>query len=234
MRVRRAALLILLVSTFAVACRAGPTPSGSLAGPTNPSPPAGASPSSRAPDPSSGGQPVGPSATATTGGSPASDPEPRPFHSIGTAVDAGGDGGAQARPYEDIIGVVIQDDGERARILVRLGAAVPDPMPEGEQMGIGVDLFRRAASAESDFQVYAAGDDEGWLAFFQTPQGPARYPGGFAIGDDILEFTIPWSALGELRGERFSGFLDWDRDSIAVNLAGHDAIPDEGRAAFSR
>jgi len=226
-------LVVSVCALLLVACRTN----GSVAGPSAEPQPLGVAPSSIRPSssPTGTGSPtVAPTATAEPTTTATATATTRPFHNVGRVLDGSGDGGAQAKPYEDILGIVIQDNGDHARILVRLGATIPNPLPEGEQMGIGVDLYLTPGQPESDYQVFAAGDEEGWLAFFTNPEGPEEFPGAWGLADDILEFTLPWSALGAMQQGVFSGFVDWDRDSIAVNLAGGDRAPDQGRTTFAR
>lgn len=167
--------------------------------------------------------------------SPGSTGSARRFRTIGSVDDRRGDAGTDARGYNDLVGVRIQDNGQEARLLVRLGADVPDRMPDGEQMGIGIDVYEEPGAEDSTFQVFAAGTSEGWQAFFETPNGFVEFPGTFGIGDDILQFVIPWEAFDDIRGSRFATFLDWDRQTLSVGIAGQDRAPDgAARARFSR
>lgn len=128
----------------------------------------------------------------------------------------------------------IEDDGASARITVDVDAALPNPMPAGEQIGVGVDLYRGAGAAESDYQVFASGTEDGWFAYLHTPKGLVDYPGSFQLGANRIVFTLRWSSLGNLAGSRFRAFLDWDRQRPVLNQAGEDRAPDTGRASFAR
>ncbi|HEX9712600.1 MAG TPA: hypothetical protein VGB52_08640 [Actinomycetota bacterium] len=227
----------ILTSTLG-ACRASTPVDTGTGGPSgDPAATGSPSPSFSPGDPSVTRSPT--AGTSTNGASPSA--APRAFRTIGSVDDPRGDAGTESRPYNDLLGVRIQDDGSNARILVRLNGALPKRdgdhrMPDGEQMGIGVDLFLRADAEEGDYQVFATGTSEGWEAFFETPNGFVKYPGEFRIRDDtILEFVIRWSDLGNIKGSRFTTFLDWDREAIAVGIAGQDRAPDgTARGRFSR
>lgn len=208
----------------------------SLGGATSPPASRSASPSPAATR-SAGAPPVSRSPSPTVRPSPdRTDEEPPEFVTIGAVDDPGGDAGREARAYNDLLGVRIQDDGSHARILVRLAAPAPNPMPEDAQMGISVDLYATAEQQESDYQIFAAGTDEGWEAFLQTPDGFVAYPeGAFEFFDDgeIVGFTLPWSMLDDRRSGRFAAVLDWDREAIAIGLAGQDRAPDRGRTRYA-
>lgn len=155
------------------------------------------------------------------------------FRRVGSIEDERDDAGAGVPGYADLLAIGIEDDGHSARITVRVASSPPDPMPDGEQMGVGVDLYRRD-TAESDYQVYAQGTEDGWLAYLATPEGIVEYPGRFAMGGARLVFTVPWSSLDGIRGTRFSGYTDWDRERPVLNEVGADRAPARGTARFAR
>lgn len=177
----------------------------------------------------------GPRGTTTAREEPAPPTRSRlPFRTIGEARDARDDAGLAAPPYADLARVRVQDDGRAMRAVVDLGEAVPSPFPSGEQIAVGVDFYRSASQQESDYQVYAIGDEEGWLAYLDTPRGFVEYPGRFELGGGRLAFTVPWASIGGMPAGSFSSFLDWDREQPVVNAAAADRAPDTGRAAFAR
>jgi hypothetical protein len=128
--------------------------------------------------------------------------------------------------------LVVSSDGTNARITVTMHATIPNPMPSGEEMAVGVDLYRTATQQESDYQLYASGNADGWAAYLDTPSGFVRYPGTFQIGDARLVFTVPWSSLGGLRAAYARAFMDWDRNGVVLNDAGEDHAPDSGRLRY--
>ena len=139
-----------------------------------------------------------------------------------------------APAYGDLRSITIEDDGDRARVTVHLGAALPARGASGEAIGIGVDLYRTATQQESDYQLFADGGPDGWFAYLHTPKGFVRYPGSFALTADGLTFTVPWSALGAPSQARFSAFADWTQRRTTGNAAGNDRAPLAGSAAFRR
>jgi len=190
--------------------------------------PTGSDPTDPSPENGGGSEPVG------NGGDGRDDTVARgPFRTIGSITDARGDQGALAPDYTDIVSVVLRDDRIDARAIVTLDAAVPNPVPQGEQMAVGVDLYRKPGG-ESDYQVLAIGTESGWLAYLTTPGGVVDYPGAFAIQGRTLVFQVPWSRLGDLRGKGFSAFLDWDREQPVVNRVAEDRAPRNGTEPFAR
>lgn len=129
--------------------------------------------------------------------------------------------------------MTVIDTGRRARIVVDAGAPFPERLADGEVMGLGVDLFRGAGS-ESDYQVFADGSSEGWFAYLQTPRGFVSFPGSFLIGGRRMVFEVPWPALGRIRGDNFSAFLDWSKRAVPLNQSGQDRAPDSGTSPFRR
>ena len=192
-----------------------------------------------------GGSPVSPAASATASG-PATTGRPpasattgpggsaAPYRPVATVTDARGDAGGATPAYADLVAVTIEDDGTNARVTVRFAGTVPARVPADEVLGVGVDVYRSPAQVESDYQLFADGQPDGWYAYLQTPDGFVKYPGTFGIGGDRLVFTVPWSALGAPRDGAFSAFADWTRDAAPANLAGEDHAPDLATTRFSR
>ena len=191
---------------------------------------------SRGPGASSGvpSGPAGSTAPAGPGGGPGRSSAPAAFHSVATATDSAHDAGAVTPPYADLRAVTIEDDGTNARVTVRFAGAVPAALPGNETEGVGVDFYRDVTRTESDYQLFADGEPDGWYAYLQTPKGFVKYPGRFGIGGDSLVFTVPWSALGSPRSGRFAAFADWTRSAAAANVSGEDHAPDLATAPFSR
>jgi hypothetical protein len=157
-----------------------------------------------------------------------------PFHGVASTSDGARDAGAATPGYGDITGVTIEDDGTRARVTMTFAGAVPLTLPSNETEGVGVDFFRDVTKTESDYQLFADGEPDGWYAYLQTPKGFVKYPGTFGIGGNRIVFKVPWSALGPARSGRFSAFADWTRATSPVNLSGEDHAPDLGTAAWAR
>ena len=155
------------------------------------------------------------------------------YRPVAAAGDRSGDAGPGTPPYADVVAVSVEDDGTNARVTVRFAGDVPARLPENEVSGVGVDFFRSTTQLESDYQLFADGQPDGWYAYLQTPDGFVKYPGTFGVGGSRLVFTVPWSALGAPRSGAFSAFADWTR-SATTNLAGEDHAPDLGSAPFSR
>ena len=232
---RTTTILVLAASLSLGACRAATPPSGddAVTEPTElaaePSPLSSALDVKRSP-------PTGERDDETSPGGNASPEATRPaapFTTIGSVEDSNGDAGPQTPGYADLLTVTIADDGHSARITVRMEAAIPDPAPPGEQIAVGVDLYKRDTT-ESDYQVYAHGTSDGWLAYLSTPSGLVEYEGRFAMGGARMVFTVPWSSLGGIRGTRFSAYTDWDREQPVLNQVGSDRAPGRGKATFSR
>ena len=188
-------------------------------------------PPGRRATPSTTAAPVGQAAANSQAGDSDATPETtvqRPFRSVTSAADAGGDAGLEAPGYADLRSLTIETDGTSARVTLDLGGAIPERLAEGEVMGLGVDLFRSSGS-ESDFQLFAEGTPDGWYAHLQTPDGFVRYSGVFAVGGTKVLFQLPWSMLGGPPPFRVSSFSDWSRKRIAVNASADDALPNQGR-----
>jgi hypothetical protein len=173
------------------------------------------------------------STTSTTTASAAGGPR---VSYVPTAVvtDRTGDpDGAPPPPYGDLVGLRLEDDGTRARFTVEVGAEVPARLAVGEQVAVSVDLWRGDGESESEYQVYARGNDEGWLAWLDTPSDFVPYPGTFELGGSTLVFTVPWSALGGRRNGSLSALVEWEKDKAVVLAdASADRAP-EGRATHS-
>lgn len=157
-----------------------------------------------------------------------------PYHQVTSIDDRSGDAGSGTPGYGDLAAVTIEDDGANARVTVRMHGTVPATVPADETMGIGVDFYRSALQNESDYQLFADGQPDGWFAYLHTPQGFVRYQGTFGVGGDRLVFTVPWSALGSPAKGTFSAFADWTRRAEPVNRAGEDRAPGLGNAAYDR
>jgi hypothetical protein len=224
----RRALAILALGTLA-SCRtaSGPPPDPNAALPTELGKPASSLPATAIPTVATK---PGTNATETASARSTSTPGARTYRVAASRTDAASDSSGPA--YTDVARVVIESDGARARISVTMHAAIRDPMPSGEQMAIGVDLYRTTSQAESDYQVYASGTPDGWVAFLDTPSGFVRYPGEFGIGGSTFVFTVPWSALGGITRGSAAAFMDWDRKGIVLNETAHDRLPDEGRFSY--
>jgi hypothetical protein len=203
---------------------ANPTPT-SVSG--SASLPAGQTPTSPASGSASVSAPGANPTPTSVSGSPATT-----YRTTGTTTDPGADSGAP--PYGDLVSVTIADGGANVRVTVTFAGDVPVRLPAGETMGVGVDLFRDAAQTESDYQLFADGEPDGWFAYLQTPKGFVRYPGTFGVGGRRLEFTVPWSSIGSPASGRFSAFADWTRDASPANQSGEDHAPNLGTASFTR
>lgn len=191
--------------------------------------------------PGASSSPVGaPGGSATSrpssvpGGQPGTPARGAPYRPVTSLDDRQGDAGTGTPGYGDLASVTIEDNGANARVTVRLHGTLPATVPAEETMGIGVDFYRSALQNESDYQLFADGQPDGWFAYLHTPKGFVRYQGTFGIGGDRLVFTVPWSALGSPTGGNFSAFADWTRRATPVNRAGEDRAPGLGNAAFSR
>ena len=202
------------------------SPTASRTGSTSPgsSLPPGASSA-----PATGARPTASGASQAGSSAPAA-----PFRLVGTREDRAGDAGSQTRGYADLTSVTIEDDGTNARVTMRFAAAVPARLPADETMGVGVDFYRTALQTESEYQLFADGQPDGWYAYLHTPRGFVRYRGTFGIGGNRVVFTVPWSALGSPSRGDFSAFADWTRTATPSNQAGEDFLPDIGHATYAR
>lgn len=177
-----------------------------------------------------------PTTAAPTGGGTPSPGGPTygPFSEVGAVDDRRGDAGAATAAYADILSITIEDDGTYARVTVRAAGTFPSAMPADETMGVGVEFYRTRLQNESDYQLFADGQPDGWFAYLHTPKGFVRYPGTFGLGGDRLVFTVPWSALGSPAGGTFAGFVDWTRRATPQNVAGEDRAPELARQPYQR
>lgn len=204
------------------------SPGASLPGAS--SAPASGAPSSGASSaPAAGGRSSAPAPGYTRSAAPGA-----PYRVVGTRSDRSRDAGGTTPGYADLLGVTIEDNGANARVTMRFAAPVPTKLPADETIGTGVDFYRNALQTESDYQLFADGQPDGWYAYLHTPKGFVKYPGTFGIGGDRLVFTVPWSALGSPTKGDFSAFTDWTRSATPSNLAGEDYLPDIGHATYSR
>jgi hypothetical protein len=173
--------------------------------------------------------------TSTTGnrpGSPGAPPTTAAFRSVATVTDPAGDPGLQAPAYADAVALRLEDDGTSARLIVELNGAVPAKLADGESMGIGIDIYR--GHKESDYQVFADGESDGWLAYYESPSGFKPFPGRFELGGSRLVFVVDWAALGGRVPGTFSTFVDWTKKAnLVVSSAGEDHAPDQGAAPFN-
>lgn len=159
----------------------------------------------------------------------------RDWRAIGGVADRDGDHGVQGPDHADLVEVAFADDGQRLRVRVDLAADVPARLEDGEVVGLGVDLLRDS-DGESRYQLFADGGSDGWRAWLQTPDGFVPYPGTFAIGGRRVEFTVPWSAIGDPASGPARVFLDWSGPGLAgvTRAASEDRAPDDGDLTFTR
>jgi hypothetical protein len=147
-----------------------------------------------------------------------------------------GDAGISAPPYADFESVLIEDDGTNARVTVEMKGTIPQKLSEAqdEVEGLGVDLFREANQRESDYQLFADGEPDGWFAYLDAPSGLVNYPGTFSLDHNRMVFIVPWSSLGGMSGKLFSAFCDWSKSGTILNKVSEDHAPDSGKTPFSR
>jgi len=159
-----------------------------------------------------------------------------PFHVIATLSDPRHDVGLEGPPNADLRSVTLADNGSTLRVTITVDAALPGKAADGETFGIGVDLYHRGSGRESDYQLFADGEPDGWFAYLDTPRGFVQYPGTFGLGGNRIVFTVPWSSVGHPSEGRFSAFVDWTRRSSGItgNKASNDYAPTVGTKAYSR
>ena len=207
--------------------------------------PPGVSPSASAASPgATGGATIRPSGATTSAPGPVIGRPSRtggptagagaPYRLAGSTTDRTNDAEGTEPPYADLVAVTVEDNGTDARVTVVFAGDVPARLAADETMGVGVDFFRSVGQVESDYQLFADGQPEGWFAYLDTPKGFVRYPGRFGVGGARVEFTVPWSALGSPASGRFSAYADWTRDTTPANAFSEDHAPDLGTASFSR
>ena len=179
----------------------------------------------------SDGTSAGDGGTSGAQGAPAG-----PFHVFATLSDPRHDIGLEGPSNADLRSVILADNGASLRVTVVLDAALPRRAADGETFGIGVDLYHRGTGRESDYQLFADGEPDGWFAYLDTPRGFVKYPGTFGLGGNRLVFTVPWSSVGNPSEGRFSGFVDWTRRSngITGNKASNDYAPTVATKVYSR
>jgi hypothetical protein len=185
--------------------------------------------------------PGGGGATSTTrrpstggtspGGGPTTTIPPVPFRPLASVTDRTGDAGLEAPPYDDFTSLRVEENGSHARFTVEFAANMPPVLADGEVMGIGIDVYR--GGRESDYQVFADGSDEGWLAYLHVGRNFVRYEGTFELGANRLVFTVPWSAIGGRQAGEVAAFADWSQEGTLLNKAGQDKAPDRTKAAFT-
>jgi hypothetical protein len=177
---------------------------------------------------------IGSAGSSTTTGSGSG---PSRSSSGGSAVaatdDAAGDQGADGPAYSDLRGVVVESAGGSARVTVTVGANLPGRLGSGEVMGIGVDLYR-TGQAESDYQLFADGESDGWTGYLQTPGGFVAYPGTLTVTGSALVFVVPWTSLGDPHQGEIAAFADWSKKTLLKTIASSDKAPDTGRATLRR
>jgi hypothetical protein len=155
-----------------------------------------------------------------------------PPRRVAAVTDRAADAGSGVATYGDAATVTVDDAGDRIVVTVAMHGDIPSPVPAGEVMGVGFDVFR-SEERESDYQLFADGGADGWFAYLQTPTGFVEYPGDFGVGGSRLVFSVPWSALGGRAPARFSVFVDWVKEGTVRNTVGSDLVPDSGMASFS-
>lgn len=180
-----------------------------------------------------GGDNNKPSGNGTTDREPAKPkPSPKPaanaFEPQADVGDRDGDATGQSPGYADIRQLLIESNGQRARVTVAVAAPIPGALAEGEVQGVGIDFYRTDAK-ESDYQLFADGDASGWRAYLHTPDGIVQYPGTFGLGGRVFVFEVPWSALGGKQQADVDMFIDWSKESSPINRAGNDRAPNGGR-----
>lgn len=146
-------------------------------------------------------------------------------------VDRAGDAGIQARPYGDATRVRIEDDGARGRFTVELAAVIPTPLGPDEQLRVGVDLDH-GGNVESEFQLFAQGNSEGWRAWLTEDEQTVDYQGTFQLGGNRLVFTVPWSALGGRKSGKLDVFVEWDGPGAVLAETSRDFVPDNSQASY--
>ena len=158
-------------------------------------------------------------------------PKPEPEYVVAAnPADEEGDAGGDAPAYADSRGLLIESDGRNLRVTIAFAGRIPSVLRADEVQGVGIDFFR-SNNQESDFQLFADGGSDGWTAYLQTPDGFVQYPGTFAVGGRVLQFVVPWSALGGAKPVDVSTFVDWSEKRDLLIAVGNDRVPDDGRVA---
>ena len=159
------------------------------------------------------------------------------YRVVASLTDASGDQGLGGPAYGDLRSVVLATDGPDLRVTVTLGAPLPSRAKARESLGIGVDLYRQPTQSESDYQLFADGEPDGWFAYLQTPRGFVRYPGTFGLAGAQIVFTVPWASVGARTSGAFSAFVDWTQGGhagLTGNPSSHDEAPALGNQPYSR
>jgi len=187
--------------------------------------------SHRAPNNRSASTPSHPIASSAPSSSPTA-----PFHTFATHTDGANDQGLNAPSYADLRLVSLQDNGDQLRVEIVLSGRLPEQAASDETLGIGLDLYRPGTGRESDYQLFADGEPDGWFAYLDTPKGFVRYPGTFGLGGNRIVFTVPWAAVGSPTRGRYSAFVDWSQRSSGLtgNKASNDYTPAVGTASYAR
>ena len=162
------------------------------------------------------------------GSQPAPSPAPAPYTPVADVGDGDADASGKSPAYADIRQLLIQSNGTNARVTVAVAGQIPGALGEGEVQGIGIDFYR-SDDRESDYQLFATGEDDGWQAFLHTPNGVVQFPGSFAFGGRVFVFEVPWRDLGGRKPADVNMFVDWSRRATPLNDIGNDRAPNSGR-----
>ena len=169
-----------------------------------------------------GGGPTGP------GGSTATTAAPVPFRPLVEVADRTGDHGLSGKPFGDMVSVRAEDNGTSARFTVSVAGDIPAVLPTEETLGIGVNIDRKLDDRDSDFQVYALGTEEGWLAYYFDGSTQRQFPGTFELGANKVVFVVSWAALGGRSPSQMSVFCDWSGSGTLLTPSSEDHTPDRG------
>ena len=184
------------------------------------------------PDGQGGPAPSTAATSAPQGSTGTTAPPPAPFRNIASVGDGTRDAGLEAPPYDDIVSVKVDDNGTSVRFTVEFAAAVPARLPDGEIMGVGVDVFH--GGRESAYQVFAEGSaSDGWLAYLQVGEKFVKYRGTFELAGSRLVFAVPWGDVGGRAPGTVAAFADWSRDGAVIASVGADKAPDRGATPFT-
>jgi hypothetical protein len=172
-----------------------------------------------------------PAAPSTSSGAGAPAP---PFHSVGHVTDRGNDAQGNGPSYADIVSVDVADNGPSARVTITFAGTLPGRIPDGQQLGAGVDFFRRVTDTEGDYQLFVDGSPDGYFAYLHDRDSYEKYPGDFGLGGSRVVFTVPWSALGNRKTGRFSAFADWasNAGSAGNHPFSEDHVPNLANSAY--
>lgn len=177
----------------------------------------------------------GPVTSAPAGSAPQSTTAEFPPVAARTVVvvdDAAGDQGLFGPDHADLRRTVIEDVGDDVRVTVQFGGPVPDPPADGEVIGVGVDFY--VGPDEAEYQLFAVGNADGWRGFVSQPEGFIEFPGAFRIGGDLMQFEVPWDAIGGETEGAVQTFIDWAKpDSLGITAnSTRDTGPDDSRAPY--